>query len=97
MIDRAAEEAAMAAWLAERKPARMPKRSASAPPIKPIRKALKAGKRITFTRGRSGRTVTFKPGPAVAQISVHDEGGDERRRPRRIRQRRSPTRNQTLP
>jgi hypothetical protein len=39
---------------------KVPKRAATAPPIAEIRQALKYGVEITFKRGRSGRTVTFK-------------------------------------
>jgi hypothetical protein len=89
------EEAAVADWLTRNRVTRMPKRSATGPSIKKIREALKAGASITFERGRSGRTITFrKPGTTGAEIPVHDEGGE---RLRRRRKRRSPNRNGTLP
>jgi hypothetical protein len=52
---------AVAAFLAQGgKIKRMPKRSATGPAIKKIRRALKHNRAITFKRGPSGRTVTFR-------------------------------------
>jgi hypothetical protein len=85
----------MAAWLSANKPKRMPKRSATAPPITKIREAIKKGQPISFERGRSGRTITFRPtGTVGVESPVHDEGGAGLRRRRR---RRSPHRKGTLP
>jgi seryl-tRNA(Sec) selenium transferase len=83
----AEEEAAVAAWLAEHKVKRLPKRSATAPPIAKIRQALKQGKEITFTRGPSGRTVTFSSAPETVKGKAAREhlraAANRRRRPRR--------------
>jgi hypothetical protein len=85
----------IAAFIAEHGVKRLPRRVATAPPIAKIRQAIKAGQPITFTRGRSGRTVTFNatsnPGTVDAETPVHDEGGG---RMRRRRNKRSPNRNQ---
>ncbi|HXE51215.1 MAG TPA: hypothetical protein VN663_22750 [Ramlibacter sp.] len=79
MSDRAQEEAAMAEWLAANKPKRLPKRSASAPPILAIRAALSRGRDIEFKRGKR-RTVIFKSASVGAEKIVHDEGMNRRRR-----------------
>jgi hypothetical protein len=39
---------------------RLPPGKANAPPITKIRQAVRHGAEISFTRGRSGRTVTFR-------------------------------------
>lgn len=89
-----ADDISIEAWLATNKPQRLPKRAATAPSIAKIRQAAKNGNAITFTRGQSGRTVTFNPGPIVSdECPVHDEGGIQRRR----RKKRSPPKKQTLP
>lgn len=81
MSDRAFEEGAMAAWLSQNKPKKLPRRAASAPPILAIRGALSRGKDIEFRRGRSDRTITFLSASTGAEKIVHDEGVN--RRPRR--------------
>ena len=75
-----ADQAAIAEWLAANKPTRLPKRSATAPPILAIRAALSKGKDIEFTRGRSGRTVTFKSASVGGDKILHDEGMTRRLR-----------------
>lgn len=74
------EESAVLAWIAANTVKRMPRRSATAPPILAIRASLKQGKDIEFKRGRSGRTVTFKAASAGGEKIVHDEGMHHRRR-----------------
>ena len=71
---RAEDQAAIEEWLSTKTPQRMPKRSASAPPILAIRGALSRGNDIKFKRGRSGRTITFKSASVGADRIVHDEG-----------------------
>ena len=77
------EQAAIAEFIASNGVKRLPKRSATAPAIKPIRRALSKGRSMTIKRGRGpyGRTITFNPGSVGARIiSVQDEGGERRRR-----------------
>ena len=80
MSERGQEEAAMAAWLAENKPTRLPRRKATAPPILAIRAALSQGHDIEFKRGPSGRSITFKSASVGGEKIVHDEGMTRRLR-----------------
>lgn len=57
------ERAAIAAYLENNKIKKLPKRSASAPPIRVIREELRKTGEATFSRGRSSRTITFKADP----------------------------------
>jgi hypothetical protein len=54
-------------FIAEHGVKKLPTRSASAPPIAKIRQALGRNEAVTFTRGRSGRTITFRAAPETTE------------------------------
>ena len=79
------EEAAMAAFLSDRKPTRLRKGVANAPPITKIRRAVSAGKPLVVRRS-FGRDIVYNPASVTTDSQPPREhpGAGARGRRRRV-------------